>query len=313
MDFICGGLAASGASIFSNPFDVLKTRMQLQGELQAKGQHAIHYKNAFHAGYVVAKNEGIRGLQRGLGVAMTLHGVRNCVRLGSYQTLENHGFLTDSSGKTVLYKSAIASGVAGAIGAFCASPLFLIKTQLQSQAAEQIAVGHQHGHRGTISAITKIYYKYGIKGLWRGVNGTIIRAVAGSSSQLTTFAISKDKLKENLYLRDSPMLTSLVASIFSGFIQTIVINPFDVVSTRLYNQGVDANGKGLFYAGVIDCFIKMVRTEGFAGFYKGVVANYMRLAPHSLFCLLFWDILKGLKVRYIDGGAKRSLLIEQNH
>lgn len=91
MDFICGGLAASGACIFSNPFDVLKTRMQLQGELQAKGQHAIYYKNVFHAGYVVAKNEGIRGLQKGLGVAMTLHGIRNFIRLGEkFDSVRNH-------------------------------------------------------------------------------------------------------------------------------------------------------------------------------------------------------------------------------
>lgn len=181
MDFICGGLAASGACIFSNPFDVLKTRMQLQGELQAKGQHAIYYKNVFHAGYVVAKNEGIRGLQKGLGVAMTLHGIRNCIRLGEtfdsggdnfsnnykldtglYQTLENKGALTDSEGKTILHKSALASACAGASGAFCGSPLFLIKTQLQSQAARQIAVGHQHGHRGALTAFKTIYSKHGV-------------------------------------------------------------------------------------------------------------------------------------------------------
>lgn len=309
MDFICGGLAASGACIFSNPFDVLKTRMQLQGELQAKGQHAIYYKNVFHAGYVVAKNEGIRGLQKGLGVAMTLHGIRNFIRLGLYQTLENKGVLTDPEGKTILHKSAMASAFAGASGAFCGSPLFLIKTQLQSQAARQIAVGHQHGHRGALTAIKTIYSKHGIIGLWRGVTGTMIRAVAGSSSQLTTFAISKDKLKESAFLRDSPLLTSLVASIFSGVIQTIVINPFDVVSTRLYNQGVDANGKGVLYSGVIDCFVKIFKTEGFSGLYKGVVANYMRLAPHSMFCLLFWDVLKGLKVQYLDSRNKSTLLI----
>lgn len=182
MDFICGGLAASGACIFSNPFDVLKTRMQLQGELQAKGQHAIYYKNVFHAGYVVAKNEGIRGLQKGLGVAMTLHGIRNFIRLGEkfdsvqetmsaiiliwgtglYQTLENKGVLRDPEGKTILHKSALASAFAGASGAFCGSPLFLIKTQLQSQAARQIAVGHQHGHRGAITAIKTIYSKHGV-------------------------------------------------------------------------------------------------------------------------------------------------------
>ncbi|ERL88817.1 hypothetical protein D910_06199, partial [Dendroctonus ponderosae] len=211
MDFICGGLAASGACLFSNPFDVLKTRMQLQGELQAKGQHKVFYKNVFHAGYVVAKNEGIKGLQKGLGVAMFLHGIRNFVRLGIYQTLDNKGLLTDSSGKIVVYKSALASAFAGASGAFCGSPLFLIKTQLQSHAAEKIAVGHQHGHSGALRALKTIYRNNGISGLWRGVSGTMLRAVAGSTSQLTTFAASKDKLRENEYLRNSTVLTSIIA------------------------------------------------------------------------------------------------------
>lgn len=300
MDFVIGGLAASGACVFSNPFDVLKTRMQLQGELRAKGEHSVHYRNVFHAAYVVVKNEGLRGVQKGLGVAMVLHGLRNCVRLGLYQTMEKKGFLTNSEGKTVFYKSAVASAFAGATGAFFGSPLFLIKTQLQSQAAKQIAVGHQHGHSGALEAVRTIYLQHGILGLWRGVNGTMLRALVGSSSQLTTFALTKDKLRENEFLRQSTLLTSLIASIFSGLIQTIMINPFDVVSTRLYNQEVDANGKGVLYSGVSDCFRKIFKTEGLSGMYKGVVANYMRLAPHSLFCLLFWDILKDLKKNYID-------------
>lgn len=33
MDFLVGGAAGVGAGFFSNPFDVVKTRMQLQGEL----------------------------------------------------------------------------------------------------------------------------------------------------------------------------------------------------------------------------------------------------------------------------------------
>lgn len=56
----------------------------------------------------------------------------------------------------------MASAFAGASGAFCGSPLFLIKTQLQSQAARQIAVGHQHGHRGALTAIKTIYSKHGV-------------------------------------------------------------------------------------------------------------------------------------------------------
>ncbi|KAL3269685.1 hypothetical protein HHI36_008745 [Cryptolaemus montrouzieri] len=307
MDFAIGGIAAAGAGIFSNPFDVLKTRMQLQGELQAKGQHAVFYKNAVHAAYVVAKNEGIRGLQKGLGAAVVLHAVRNSVRLGGYSMLENKGYLTNNHGETILYKSFIAGALTGAAGAFCGSPLFLIKTQLQSQAAEHIAVGHQHHHKGVLAAVKEIYGSHGIKGLWRGVSGTMVRALAGSSAQLTSFAVSKDFLREQDILKGRPLVISITASFISGIIQTVVITPFDLVSTRLYNQGVNASGDGLLYKGIGDCFIKTWRAEGFFGFYKGIGPNYLRLAPHGALCLVFWDLLKELQMKYIPTKKVDSL------
>ncbi|XP_045474234.1 solute carrier family 25 member 35-like [Harmonia axyridis] len=298
MDFVIGGLAASGAGLFSNPFDVLKTRMQLQGELQAKGKHAVIYRNTIHAAYVVAKNEGIRGLQKGLGAALILHSVRNSVRLGLYSTLQKEGYLTDQKGKTIMHRSFVASALTGAAGAFIGSPMFLIKTQLQSRAAQHIAVGHQHHHEGVVGALRSIYNAHGIKGLWRGVNGTMLRALVGSSAQLTSFAVTKDMLKEYESLKDSPLMTSIAASFISTIFQTVAITPFDLVSTRLYNQGVDASGKGLLYNGIGDCFLKIWRAEGFQGFYKGIGPNYMRLAPHGALCLVFWDILKDLHLKY---------------
>lgn len=42
--FSIGALAACGAVTFTNPFEVIKTRMQLQGELQKKT--AVLYSNA---------------------------------------------------------------------------------------------------------------------------------------------------------------------------------------------------------------------------------------------------------------------------
>ena len=70
MEFLLGGVSACGAGFFTNPLEVVKTRMQLQGELRARGQYAVHYRNVFHAFYNIAKVDGITALQKGLVPAL---------------------------------------------------------------------------------------------------------------------------------------------------------------------------------------------------------------------------------------------------
>jgi len=70
MEFVLGALGASGAVCFTNPLEVIKTRFQLQGELKKTGNYKIHYRNFAHALYVVAKNEGLLALQKGILPAM---------------------------------------------------------------------------------------------------------------------------------------------------------------------------------------------------------------------------------------------------
>lgn len=82
------------------------------------------------------------------------------------------------------------------------------------------------------------------------------------------------------------------ASILSGIVLTIFMTPPDVVCTRLYNQGVDANGRGLYYNGLVDCFVKIMKKEGPWGFYKGWGPSFLRIAPHSVLSLMFWDQLR---------------------
>ena len=44
-EFLLGGMATSLAGFFTNPLEVAKTRMQLQGELKAHGQYSVIYTN----------------------------------------------------------------------------------------------------------------------------------------------------------------------------------------------------------------------------------------------------------------------------
>ena len=43
MDILTGGFATSFAVIFTNPMEVVKTRLQLQGELAIKGGRTRNY------------------------------------------------------------------------------------------------------------------------------------------------------------------------------------------------------------------------------------------------------------------------------
>ena len=49
---------------------MLGDRLQLQGELQAKGDAPKSYKGVLHGVGVILKNEGPRGLFQGLGAAV---------------------------------------------------------------------------------------------------------------------------------------------------------------------------------------------------------------------------------------------------
>ena len=69
-NFLLAGIGSIGATVFTNPLEVIKTRLQLQGELSKQGTYAKDYRGFLHAFYQVAKHDGLRGLQKGLSAAI---------------------------------------------------------------------------------------------------------------------------------------------------------------------------------------------------------------------------------------------------
>ncbi|XP_062575068.1 solute carrier family 25 member 35-like [Saccostrea cucullata] len=292
VEFLLAGIAGCGACLFTNPLEVVKIRMQLQGELKARGQTTIVYRNALHGLYTIAKNEGITGIQKGLIPGLWYQMTMNGLRLGTFQILTNAGLTTSPSGEYSFPRNIAAGALAGGIATWVGSPFYLVKTHLQSKAVQDIAVGYQHAHESMTHGLLSIYRSSGLFGMWRGAYASVIKVMVGSSVQLTTFSFVRQYIIGLKYFDPDDGRNALIATFASAVMNTLCMTPFDVVATRMYNQGVCSEGKGLTYSGVANCFIQIFRTEGLWGFYKGWGPQLLRLGPQTILSLYFWDRLR---------------------
>ncbi|NWQ84292.1 S2534 protein, partial [Columbina picui] len=168
------------------------------------------------------------------------------------------------------------------------------------------------------AAFESIYRQHGVAGLWRGVTGAVPRVAVGSAAQLATFAAAKDWVCQRGWFGEGSWAAVLAGGMVSGVAVAVTMTPFDVVSTRLYNQPVDADGavrswgtrgsprgrtgpgvrsrllspQGKLYRGFWDCVLQISGKEGLLGLYKGIGAVYLRLGPHTVLSLFFWDELR---------------------
>lgn len=126
VEFCTGALAAVGAGCFTNPIDLIKIRLQLQGELEARGTYKRIYRGTLHAAYVIVKHEGVLALQTGIVPALAFQVVLNGTRLGIFNAAKKHELISNQKGKTSIYKTVLVAGFAGAFGAVIGSPFYLV-------------------------------------------------------------------------------------------------------------------------------------------------------------------------------------------
>ncbi|KAK7063969.1 mitochondrial carrier domain-containing protein [Favolaschia claudopus] len=305
--FMCGGIAACIAVTVSNPAEVAKTRLQLQGELAKSGVEKV-YKNAFDAMGKTYKNEGIRGMQRGLGPAYAYQILLNGSRLGFYEPFRRNinKFIGRRPEEQLGSTAIIAGATSGAVGASLGNPLFLIKARMQAY-SPALPVGAQHHYKSSFHALSTIFRAEGLRGLVRGIDAAILRTSMGSSVQLPSYNLTKNFLVSRDILPANSAWTFLASSAVSGVCVCIVMQPADTALTRVYNQPtvVGPNGQlvGTLYKNPIDCLWKTAKAEGFRGWYKGSTAHFMRIAPHTIITLTANDLIINLYKRIRDNDS----------
>ncbi|CAL1707486.1 unnamed protein product [Somion occarium] len=299
--FVLGGIAACFAVTVSNPAEVAKTRLQMQGELAKDGGVRV-YKNTFDALVKTGRNEGIRGIQKGLPPAYGYQILVNGARLGFYEPFRrnlNRLFDIDQNVQMTL-TSTIAGASSGAVGAALGNPLFLVKARMQAY-SPALPVGTQRHYKSSFEALSTIFQSEGLRGLARGLDAAVLRTAMGSSVQLPSYNWTKNQLVMNNILPANSFWTYLASSSVSGVCVCAIMQPTDTALTRMYNQPTKIlpNGKhvGMLYRNPIDCLWKIAKTEGPLGWYKGTTAHFLRITPHTIITLTANDLIIDLYKR----------------
>ena len=253
--------------------------------MKARSDAPKLYRGVLHGISVIYKNEGMRGLLRGLGCAYIYQMTLNGCRLGFYEPIRtstnslllNQSFSGDAAAAKQLQSlpvNVFAGATSGILGAMAGSPFFLVKTRLQSY-SPFLPVGTQHKYKNAIDGMSQIYKAEGVKGLYRGVGPAMVRTGFGSSVQLPTYFFAKRRLVRHLEMKEGPAL-HLMSSACSGFVVCCVMHPPDTVMSRMYNQ------TGSLYTSAFDCLYRTIKTEGPLAVYKGFFAHLARILPHTV-------------------------------
>ncbi|KAL5779862.1 hypothetical protein ACOSQ2_010599 [Xanthoceras sorbifolium] len=308
--FAEGGIASIVAGCSTHPLDLIKVRMQLQGENAAISvpthQHlqslrpalafqptsaTVHFPStSFHVpspppprvgpisvGMRIVQTEGVAALFSGVSATVLRQTLYSTTRMGLYDILKQKWTNKDSNTMPLIRK--ISAGlIAGGIGAAVGNPADVAMVRMQADG--RLPPAQRRNYKSVIDAITQMSRQEGVTSLWRGSSLTVNRAMIVTASQLATYDQIKEAILEKGVMKDG-LGTHVTASFAAGFVASVASNPVDVIKTRVMNMKVEA-GKEPPYRGAIDCAMKTVKAEGPMALYKGFIPTISRQGPFTV-------------------------------
>lgn len=307
--FVEGGIASIVAGCSTHPLDLIKVRMQLQGENGApKINPAPAVQNlrpslAFHTtslsapgsirvplpqpqaarvgpiavGVRIVQQEGVGALFQGVSATILRQTLYSTTRMGLYDMLKKK-WTDPNSGSLPLTQKIAAGLIAGAIGAAVGNPADVAMVRMQADG--RLPLAQRRNYTSVFDALTRMARQEGVASLWRGSSLTINRAMLVTASQLASYDQFKEMILEKGLMRDG-LGTHVTASFAAGFVAAVASNPVDVIKTRVMNMKVEPGAEPP-YAGPLDCAIKTVRAEGPLALYKGFVPTISRQGPFTV-------------------------------
>ncbi|KAL0892931.1 hypothetical protein ABMA27_014603 [Loxostege sticticalis] len=272
-------MGAWAAETATYPFDLTKTRLQIQTEVAAtKHGYKVENIGMIKTAMGIARQEGVLKLWTGLMPMFQRHAIYSGCRLIFYEQFRE--MLKDDKGKVSLASASIGGLAAGSLAQLIASPTDLVKVQMQAE-GRRVLQGRQPRFNNCRQAYAVLYKEAGIWGFWRGAIPNVQRAALVNMGDLAAYDYSKQFLIREFGMADNALVHA-AAAFTAGFVAAVMGTPADVLKTRLMNQPVGPDGRGKLYRGMIDCLQQSVKNEGVMSLYRGFLPLWMRLGPWAL-------------------------------
>ncbi|CAE6439050.1 unnamed protein product [Rhizoctonia solani] len=292
---IAGAGAGLVSSVVTCPLDVIKTKLQAQSI--ARGSRG--YLGIRDTITSILKQQGIRGLYRGLGPTILGYLPTWAIYFSVYDETKkrlgdneyNDPAVQDGHlGKRQAWGThIIAAMTAGASGTIATSPLWVIKTRFMTQPQDESQYRH------TWDAFRTIYRSEGWRAFYRGLFPSLL-GITHVAVQFPLYEQLKHWFADRKGIATIQLSsgTILLCSALSKMTASIATYPHEVIRTRLQIQrnphsGALANTRT--YRGFVQTTIRVVKREGWKGLYKGLSINLVRTVPNSAVTLVTYELL----------------------
>lgn len=317
---ICGAGAGFASGIVTCPLDVIKTKLQAQGGFAArlsknpyaKSPHV--YKGVIGTGRVIWREEGLRGMYRGLGPMLLGYLPTWAVYLTVYENTRE--FWYDACGSWWVAR-CYSSLTAGACSTILTNPIWVIKTRLMSQSSRSASDGMRAPwhYTSTLDAARKMYHAEGVQSFYSGLTPALL----GLTHVAVQFPLYEYfKMKFTGYgMGEHPPEDSganwvgiSAATFLSKICASTATYPHEVLRTRLQTQqkrglsssdGLEVKAR---YSGILHMSRVILQEEGWRAFYAGIGTNLVRAVPAAMTTMLTYEWLHKTIRHSQDVGAE---------
>ncbi|XP_019849637.1 PREDICTED: mitochondrial thiamine pyrophosphate carrier-like isoform X2 [Amphimedon queenslandica] len=208
--------------------------------------------------------------------------------------------------------AVVAGAVSGVTARIITTPLDVIKIRFQLQLEPiRLSVHHVSKYRGITQAIYKIIAEEGIQALCDSVffsfiqirkgtiPGLLMYAVYGSV-QFSCFDRAAIVLKDQMGI-DNNIVRDFVSGFIGGSIASFVVQPLDVIRTRLAGQGEPKH-----YKNIRSAISLMYKERGLRTFYRGLTPAILLIGPQAGLHFGFYSLYNHLWRRYKSSNKEKK-------